>query len=78
VHSIESGQATVGAHPKEAVPGLRDGIYFVVGQALFDSEIGAQIAACLRIKRQSLPGEPHLQDEHNRHRSSKPGFSAHD
>ena len=54
VLSIKPGQSAVRSHPKESIPGLRDGIYFVVGQALFDGEIAAQIAACLRIKRQRL------------------------
>ena len=74
VLSIKPGQSAVRSHPKESIPGLRNGIYLVVRQALFDGEIGAQIAACLRIKRQRLPHEPHLQDEYTNRGSPKPGL----
>jgi hypothetical protein len=49
---IKPGQSAVGSYPKESIRGLGDGVYFVVGQALFYSEIGSQITACLGIKRQ--------------------------
>ena len=78
VLSIEPGQSAIRSRPKESIRGLCDGIHLVVGQALFDGEIGAQIAACLRIKRQDLAHETHLQDEYTHHRSSKPGLFAHD
>jgi hypothetical protein len=77
VLSIKPGQSAVGSYPKESVCGLGDGIHFVIGQALFDVEIGAEIAARLRIKRQGLADEPHLQDEYANRGSPKPGLFAH-
>ena len=42
VLSIKPGQSAIRSHPKESIPGLRNGIYFVVGQTLFDGEISVR------------------------------------
>lgn len=41
--SVERRQPRVGAYPQQAVAGLRDGIDCVVGQPVFDREVGANI-----------------------------------
>jgi hypothetical protein len=64
--SIESSQSAICSHPKESISGLGQGIYLVVGQAIFHGEVCAEIAACrlMWIERKRMTHEPPLQGEH--------------